>query len=247
LLQTLKMLDDQFFVVWNLNFLRRIHRHFWIKSIPKLGFKIALGIFDSFNDSMRVNKFDVANSPKMFISSVKKCSMFIKFQMATSTHNYDKFSLEENMFFIWPGGGFPLLVCGISQTKSVDFPFLGMTSSLLYFLQSPKLMVSFFCVSSHFTTAVFVLLSMLIICPRWIQCFLWFSTLTWSPTHTHKASKFLYSFFFAPQEREMIQDDAILHKQLPSPCGHSSSPIMSFIWPTFTYWEVSFSRKISYM
>ncbi len=62
MLQTLKMLDDQFFVVWNLNFLCWIHRHFWIKLIPKLGFKIALGTFDSFNDSMKVNKFDVANT-----------------------------------------------------------------------------------------------------------------------------------------------------------------------------------------
>ncbi len=29
------------------------------------------GTFDSFNDFMRVNKFDVANSQKMFVSSVK--------------------------------------------------------------------------------------------------------------------------------------------------------------------------------
>jgi hypothetical protein len=102
----------------------------------------------------------------MFISSVEKCSMFIKFWMAPSVHNFDKFSLEQNMFFIWPGGGFPLLVSGTSEKKSVDLCFLGMTSSLLYFLQSPKLTVSFFSVSSHFTTAVFVLLSMLIIFQR---------------------------------------------------------------------------------
>ncbi len=169
-----KYLMFSFFVVWKLKFLCRIHRHFWIESIPKLGFKIALGTLDSFNDSMRVNKFDVANSQKMSISSVKKCSMLIKFWMAPSAHNFDKFSLELNLFFIWPGGGFPLLVCGISQKKSVDLRFLGMTSSMLYFLQSPKLTVSFFSVSSHFTTAVFMLLSMLIICPRWIQCFPWF-------------------------------------------------------------------------
>ena len=151
------------------------------------------------------------------------------------------------MFFIWPGGGFPLFVCGISQKKSVDLRFLGMTFSLLYFFQSPKWTVSFFSVSSHFTTAVFVFLSMLIICPRWIQCFPWFLTLTRSLLQMHKASEWVDSFFFAPHEREMIQDDAILHKQLTSPCSHSSSPIMSFIWPKFTYWDVLFSRKISYM
>jgi hypothetical protein len=58
--------------------------------------------------------------------------------MAPSAHNFDEFSLEKNMFFIWPGGGIPLFVCGISQKKSVDLRFLGMTSSLMYFLQSPK-------------------------------------------------------------------------------------------------------------
>ncbi len=72
-------------------------------------------------------------------------------------------------------------------------------------------------------------------------------TLTQSPTQMHKASEFLDSFFFCPQERKMIQDDAVLHKQLTSPCSHSSSPIMSFIWPKFTYWEVSFSRNIIYV
>ncbi len=40
--------------------------------------------------------------------------------MAPSAHNYDKFSSKKNMFFIWPGGGFPLFVCGISQKKSTD-------------------------------------------------------------------------------------------------------------------------------
>ncbi len=67
---------------------------------------------------------------KMFISSVKKCNMFSKFWMAPSALNFDKFSLETNMFFIWPGSGFLLFVCGISQKKSVDLHFLGMTSSL---------------------------------------------------------------------------------------------------------------------
>ncbi len=151
------------------------------------------------------------------------------------------------MFFISPGGGFPLFVCCISQKKSVDLCFLGMTSSLLYFLQSPKWTVSFFRISSHFTTAVFVFLSMLIICPRWIQCFPRFSTLTQSPSQTHKASKLVDSFFFAPKERDMIWDDAILHKQLPSPCSHSSSSIMSFIWPKLTQWVRLFSRMTSYM
>jgi hypothetical protein len=41
------------------------------------------------------------------------------------------------MLIIWRGG-FPLFVCGISQKKSVDLRFLGMMSSLLHFLQSPK-------------------------------------------------------------------------------------------------------------
>jgi hypothetical protein len=123
------------------------------------------------------------------------------------------------MFFIWPGGGFPLFVCYISQKKSVDFHFLGMTSSLLYFLQSPKWTVSFFYVSSHFTTVDLVFLSMLIICPSWIQCLPCFATLTQSPTQMHKASKLVYFFFLTPKERDMIQDDAILHKQLPSPRG----------------------------
>ncbi len=141
------------------------------------------------------------------------------FLMAPSAHNFDECLSEKNMFFIWPRGGFPLFVCGISQKKSVYLRFLGMTPSSLYFLQSPKWTVSFFNVSAHFTTAVFVFLSMLIKCPRWNQCFPWFSTLTWSPTQMHKASELVDSFFFAPQEREMIQDDAILHKQLTSPCS----------------------------
>ncbi len=153
-----KYLIFSFFVVWKLNFLRRIHRHFWIKSIPKLGFKTALGTYDSFNDFMRVNKSDVADSQKLFISSVsvKKCNMLSMFWMAPSVHNFEEFLLKKNMFFIWPGGGFPLFVCGISQKKSVDLHFLGMNSCLLYFLQSPKWTVSFFNVSSHFSTAVFV-------------------------------------------------------------------------------------------
>ncbi len=234
MLQTLKMHVGIFFVVWNLNFLRRIHRHFWIKLLPKLCVKTALGTKDSFNDFTRVNKSDVADSPPKNISSGEKCNMFSKFWMAPSAHNFDEFSSEKTFFFIWPGGGFPLFVCGISQKKSVDFHFLGMTSSLLYFLHSPKWTVSFFHVSSHFTTAVLVFLSMLIIHPRWIQCFPWFSTLTRSPSQTHKASKLVDSFFFAPKERDLIQDNAILHKQLPSPCSHSSSPIMSWIWSKLT-------------
>ncbi len=139
-----KYLMFSFCVVWKLNFLRRIHRHFLIKLIPKLGFKTSLGTYDSFNDFMRVNKSDVANSKKMFISSGKKCNMLSKFWMAPSVHNFDKFLSEKNMFFTWPGGGFPLFVCGITQKKSVDLGFHGMASSLLYFLQSPKWTVSFF-------------------------------------------------------------------------------------------------------
>ncbi len=126
--------------------------------------------------------------------------MISKFWIAPLVHNFHKFSSEKNKFFIWPGGGFPLFVCGISQKNSVDFRFLGMTSSLLYFLQSPKWTVSFFRVSSHFTTAVLVFLSMLITCPRWIQCFPWFSTQTWSPSQMHKASKLVDSFFLLPKK-----------------------------------------------
>ncbi len=172
--------------------------------------------------------------PQNIISTGKKCNMFRKFWLASLLHNFDKFSSEKNMFFIWPGGGLPLFVCGISQKKSVDFCFLGMMTSLLYFVQSPKWTVPFFCVSSHFTTAVLVFLSMLIIHSIWIQWFPWFFTLTRSPSQMHKASKLVDSFFFAPKERDMIQDDAILHKQLPSPSSHSSSPIMSWIWPKLT-------------
>ncbi len=65
--------------------------------------------------------------------SGKKCNMFSKFWMTPLVQNFDKFSSEKNKFFIWPGGGFPCFVCSISQKKSVDFHFLGMKSSLLYF------------------------------------------------------------------------------------------------------------------
>ncbi len=207
MLQTLKMLVVNVFVVWNLNLLCRIHRHFWIKWISKLGFKTALGTNDSFNDFMRVNKSDVANSPKKIISYGKKCNIFSKFWMAPTAHNFDKFSSEKNMFFIWPGGGITLFVCGISQKKSVDIRFLG-TSRLLYFLQSNKWTVSFFSVISYFTTADLVSLLMLIIRPRWIQCFPWFSTLTRSPTQTHIASQLVDSFFLLPKKKiwfEMMQ------------------------------------------
>jgi hypothetical protein len=50
------------------------------------------------------------------------------------------------------------------------------------------------------------------------------------PTVRHplvwEASEFLDSCFFAPQEREMVQVDAMLHKHVTSPFGHSSSPII---------------------
>ncbi len=122
-----------FCVVWNLNFLCRIHRQFWIKLLPKLGVKTALGTKGLFNDFMRVNKSDVANSPNKIISSGEKCNMFSKFWMALSAHNFDKFSSEKSMFFISPGSSFPLFVCGISQKKSVDFCFLGITSSSFFY------------------------------------------------------------------------------------------------------------------
>ncbi len=182
---------------------------------------------------MRLNKSDMANSPKKSYLLARNATCSVSFELHLQRMTLTSFHQKKHVF-IWPGGGFLLFVCGISQKKSVDFCFLGMTSSSLYFLQSPKWTVSFFCVSSHFTTAVLVFLSMLIICPRWIQCFPWFSTLTWSPSQTHKASEWVDFFFFAPKERDMIQDDEILHKQLPSPCSHSSSCIMSWIWPKLT-------------
>ncbi len=88
-----------FFCGWNLNFLHRIHRQFWIKSIPKLGVKTALGTNDSFNDFMRANKSDVANSQKMFISSGKKCNMISKFWMAPLAHNFDEFFIRKKTCF----------------------------------------------------------------------------------------------------------------------------------------------------
>ncbi len=58
----------------------------------------ALGTNDSFNDFMRVNKSDVANSQKKIISSGEKCNMFSKFWMAPLAHKFDNFSSEKNMF-----------------------------------------------------------------------------------------------------------------------------------------------------
>ncbi len=83
-----------------MNFLHRIHRHFWIKSICKLSFKTALGTNISFNDFMRAFKSDVANSPKKIISSCKKCNMFGKFWMEPSAHNFDKFSSRKTCFLV---------------------------------------------------------------------------------------------------------------------------------------------------
>ena len=85
---------------------------------------------------------------------VRNATCSVSFEWHLWRINLTSFHQKKNMFFIWPGGGFPLFVCGFSQKKSVDFHFLGMMSSLLYFLQSPKWTVSFFRVSSHFTTAV---------------------------------------------------------------------------------------------
>ncbi len=100
-------------------------------------------------------------------------------------------------------------LCLLYLTKEICwFRFLGMTSSLLYFLQSPMWTVPYFRVSSHFTTTDLVFLSILIICPRWIQCFPWFSALTRSPTQTHKASQLVDSFFLLPKKGiwfEMMQ------------------------------------------
>ncbi len=58
---------------------------------------------------MRVNKSNVADSQKMFISSGKKCNMFSKFWMAPSMHNFDKFSLEKTCFSFGQEAAFPSL------------------------------------------------------------------------------------------------------------------------------------------
>ncbi len=176
-----KYLMFSFFVVWNLNFLRRIHRHFWIKLIPKLGFKKS---WEHMTHSMiswvSTNlMWPIPKNCSNLLMRNATCSVSFEWHLQRIT--LTSFHWKKNMFFIWLGGGFPHFVCGISQKKSVDLRFLGLNSSLLCFLQSPKWTVSFFSVSSHFTTAVFVFLSMLIICLRWIQCFPWFSTLTQSP------------------------------------------------------------------
>ncbi len=47
--------------------------------------------------------------PKKSMSSGKKCNMFSKFWMAPLAHNFDEFSSEKNMFFIWPGVASPSL------------------------------------------------------------------------------------------------------------------------------------------
>jgi hypothetical protein len=83
-----------FAVEANLNFLRRIHRHFSIESISKPGLKTFLGMFDSFNEFIIKDKFDVASSLNMFISSVEQYSTLIKFPIAASAHNFDEFSFD---------------------------------------------------------------------------------------------------------------------------------------------------------
>ncbi len=194
---------------------------------------------------MRVIKSDVANTQKMFISSGKKCNMLSKFWMAPSAHNFDKFSSEKICFFhLTRRLLFPL--CLWYLTKEICrfmFPWNDIQFVVLFAITSVN-SVLFLCLFPLHNSC-FCVLSMLIICSRWIQCFPWFSTLTRSPTQTHKASEWVDSFFFAPQEREMIWEDALLHKHLASPCSHSSSSTMSFIWPKFISWVIS--RKISYM
>ncbi len=69
-----------FFVVWNLNFLHRIHRHFWIESISKLSVKTALGTNDSFNDFMWVNKSDVADSQKQSYLLARNATCSVSFE-----------------------------------------------------------------------------------------------------------------------------------------------------------------------
>ncbi len=111
------------FLLIYLIFLRRIHRHFWIESIPKLGDKTALGMNVSFNDFMRANKSAEANSQKMFISSGKKHNMFSKFWMAPLAHNFDKFSSEKTCFFHLARRWLPPL-CLWYLTKEIRwFPF----------------------------------------------------------------------------------------------------------------------------
>ncbi len=107
-----------FLVVWNLNFLHRIHRHFWIKLIPKLGEKTALGMNVSFNNFMRANKSDVANTQKMFLCSGMKCNMFSKLWMAPLVHNLDGFSSEKRHVFHLAGRWLPPL-CLLYLTKEI--------------------------------------------------------------------------------------------------------------------------------
>ncbi len=152
------------------------------KKISKLGVETALGTNDLFNDFMRANKSDVANSPQKIISSGKKCNMFSKFWMAPLVHNFDKFSSEKTCFSFGQEVASPSLSVVSHKRNMLISVSLEWCPVCCTFLQSLKWTVSFFCVSSHFTTAVLVFLSMLIICPRWIQCFPWFFTLTQSPS-----------------------------------------------------------------
>ncbi len=72
-LNDLKWWTFTFIVVVKLNFLWKIHRHFSIKTISKLGLKTFLGTFDSYNDFTNDDKFDVASSKNNFMSSVEQC------------------------------------------------------------------------------------------------------------------------------------------------------------------------------
>ncbi len=100
MLQTLKMLVDNFSVVWNLNFLHRIHRHFWIESIPKLGDKTALGTNISFNDFMRANKSDVANSQKCFFLLARNATCSVSFEWHLWCITLTSFHQKKHVFHL---------------------------------------------------------------------------------------------------------------------------------------------------
>ncbi len=101
MLQTLKMLVVIFLVVWTLNFLRRIHSHFWIESIPKLGDKkTALGTNVSFNDFMRANKSDVANSPKNIYLLARNATCSVSFEWHLWRITLTSFHQKKHVFHL---------------------------------------------------------------------------------------------------------------------------------------------------
>ncbi len=97
----------------------------------------------------------------------KKCS-FLLARNATCSVSFEwhlrcitltSFHHKKNIFSFGQEVASPSLSVVSHKRILLIFCFLGITSSLLYFLQSPKWTVSFFHVSSHFTTADLVFLS----------------------------------------------------------------------------------------